>query len=138
MKEIIYNSFLAISSYKTYHRYITKNNTFEVSKDFLNPLLELKFNDEKDYENFKSYSSLVNAHYMKNINNPQKIPETIKNICSIESSIIKNGVLNEIINSKLNVSNENVTLLYNEFIKNCKDKKYTDLFTSTYNKIKKY
>ena len=136
-KEILYNSFLAISSYKTYHRYISKDMNFEVSKDFLNPLLKLKFDDEADYENFKSYKQLVNAHYFKNINNPDKISEAIKYICSIQSEKIKSGVINEVLNSKLKVSNENVTVLYNSLMKHCTDKFYTDEFTDNYNRIKK-
>ena len=136
-KEILYNSFLAISSYKTYHRYITKDMSFEISQEFLKPLLSLDFNNETDYVNFKSYKQLVNANYLRGINDKNKIEQTLKNVCAIKSDKIKNGVINEILSSKLDVSNENVTLLYNTFIKVCNDKFYTDEFTSRYNVIKK-
>ena len=127
-KEILYNSFLAISSYKTYHRYITKNMEFEVSPEFLKPLLNLDYNNENDYTNYKSYQQLVNAHYLRGINNAETIEQTLKNICAIKSEIIRNGVINEILSSKLDVSNQNVTTLYNAFVKQCKDEFFTDEF----------
>ena len=136
-KEILYNSFLAISSYKTYHRYITKDMSFETSQEFLKPLLSLDYNNEADYIKYQSYKQLVNAHYLRGINDPKKIEQTLNNICSIKSKKIKNGVINEILSSKLDVSNENVTLLYNTFIKKCNDDFYTEEFTRNYNSIKK-
>jgi len=136
-KEILYNSFLAISSYKTYHRYVTKDMSFEISQDFLKPLLSLDYNNDADYVNYKSYKQLVNAYYLRGINDPKKIEQTLNNICLIKSDKIKNGVINEILASKLDVSNENVTLLYNTFINKCKDDFYTEEFTRNYNSIKK-
>ena len=136
-KEILYDSFLAISSYKTYHRYITKDMSFEISQDFLKPLLKLDFNNENDYVRYKSYKQLVNAHYVKGINDKTKIEQTLKNVCSIKSTKIKDGVINQILGSNLDVSNENITVLYNTFLKVCTDKFYTDEFTARYNKIKK-
>lgn len=136
-KDILYNYYLYISLYGDYHAYLSKNADFKVSKEFLKPLENIDYNIEFDYANFKSYKILVNQYYLKNINDAEKIDESIKKITAIESSVIKEGILTEVVNNELTSSNENTIDIYNALRKYCTTDANKTIVENKYNQLKK-
>ena len=136
-KLINYDYLISLSLFESYHQYFTKDTKFKVSKDFLKPLNNIDYTNEQDYKTNKKYKTLVNGHYLKNINDISKIDNTLISIKNIKNKTIKNGVIIQLMNSFFNINNENITALYNSIIKNCTDKAYIDKFTKQYNLLKK-
>lgn len=136
-KGINYEYLISLSFYPSYHGYITKDNNFTVSKDFLLPIEKLDYTKEEDYKTDKYYKLLVNTHYLADISITEKMDAVLLSIKDIKSKIIKDGVINQLMTSHFNIKNENLSELYNSIIKNCTDKFYVESFTEEYKSLEK-
>ena len=136
-KAIEYDYLIAISQYEPYHQYIIKDNSFKVSPDFLKPLENINYTEEVDYQNNKSYMSLVNTHYLSGIDNPKTMQKSLLLIKAIASKIIKKGVLQDLMQNNFSISNEHLNDLYKAIMENCSDSSYKNMFTKKYDIAKK-
>lgn len=98
-KDINYSYLSALSNYESYHKHYAKKPDFKISEGFLSELDVINFESETDFENSRSYKSLVTSHYRAkaaNLVKSDSIPNDIANLKAIASStseIIRNGLL---------------------------------------------
>ena len=136
-KEINYEYLISLNFYESYHKYFSEDNDFKVTKDFLKPLENLDYTNEEDYKSNKFYKLLVNSHYLANINNPEEMDKALLLIKGIKSKKIKDGVINFMMSSYFDISNEHLTELYNAIKKNCTDEFYLESFKEQYEALEK-
>ena len=136
-KSIEYDYLIAIMQYQPYHQYIIKDNNFTVSKEFLQVLDKIDYTQETDYQNYTSYKTLVNTHYLLNIDDPKQMEASLLKIKNIKSKIIKEGVIKALNIENFTISNEHFAELYQTIIKICDDTLYKKMFTKKYQSLEK-
>ena len=135
-KEIKYAFLQSLSNFESYHQYIAKNDTFKVSKKFLNPVKAIDLNNENDYLQFPTFKNLVNNHYLENINDTTKTKDIILSINNIKSSIIKKGVLTSLLET-VDISNPHLANLYNVSMEVSDDEGFKNDLKQKYTQIEK-
>ncbi len=98
-RDLNFNYLARINEYEKYRKYITKDNSFKVSDDFLSELDNFDYTNEKDYFFSQNYKSLLTSKYR---NDAEKLAESdtiatdiayLKTLSSIENKNIKNDML---------------------------------------------
>ena len=136
-KSINYDYLYTLTTYESAYKYVTKDTSFVVSESFLDPLKEISYSNEEDYQNFESYKILVNSHYLSDLYDSAKIKEIITSINSIDSKIIKAGVNKDIITSYFDLSNPSIQVLYQTIVDVYGNEEDKAVFTEKYDEIKK-
>ncbi len=87
-KALNYKYAVDLGMYEGFHSYVTKNRDFKVSDKFPNPLKDMDLTNEKDFEDFDSYKSLVISDFYKK--NRKEAKEAKKDIIDVSVEKIKN------------------------------------------------
>ena len=131
-RNIKYKKLLAISYYQGYHGYFTKDRSYKVSDITTSRFENLDYSNSDDYQQYDAYRSLVNSYYLKGISSSENLDSVILAIQKLKSSEIKEGVVGNLIESYLTITNSNVEQLYLALKKVCKQEEYMERITEKY------
>lgn len=134
-KNIEYDYFLALSSFEGYHQYVTKDNDFKVSEEFLKPIESINYNLETDYLKYESYKKLVSAKYITDLFDAKKVESSIIAIQNIESKIIKEGIQKQVLEN-IDIKNKNLELIYKTILDKYTDKEFINKVKTKFESIK--
>jgi len=134
----------SLNIYKSYHSYYAKKKDFEPSKDFLNEVANIQFNNEEDFKFSPAYKSLVTNHYQNKVSELVKADENldrtltmIKVGAAIENQTIKNAMLYDAIRYTITRA-DNVEELYNAYkAAGSTNEKYNKEIETNYHSLKK-
>lgn len=135
-KENINYEYLAnLSRYPSYHPYFAKKENYEPSKDLLNPLKDIDFDNEKAFSLYQPYKEIVSSHYMKKVYEDSLMTSSLDMVKGLKSQNIKNALASEMA-YMLSPSNKNADKLYQalQTISNKDD--FQKELTKKYDKIK--
>ena len=143
-RNIQYEYLVKINQYKSYHGYYAKKKDFEPSKEFLNELDALTFDNEEDFKFSAAYKSLVIGHYQKKTAEILKADEslnreiTMLKVCSdIKNQTIKNALIHEA--SQFNITyTDDIEGFYTAYkAAGSTDKKNNEAIEKSYNTLRK-
>lgn len=139
-KDLHYYYLARLNEYENYRRYVTKDDTFNISEDFLNDLDNLDYTNEKDFEFSQNYKGLVNSHYKgladklaKNDSIDNDIA-FLKTLGSIESEAIKNGLLFDFANNSMSYSKD-IDAFYSLYANNSSNSENNLVVKEKYDKL---
>ncbi len=141
-RNIFYAYARNIHNYKSYHKILSRDETFEVSGNYPNYIEKIDFNKEKDYLFSLDYRMMVKDYFFE-LETEKANPKEdyyltyIDDICKkIKNQTIKNDLLFEVAQKGL-VETENTEEFYQKFEKNSTNKTNNKVITDLYDSFKK-
>lgn len=152
-KDIEYFVLSSLNNYRGAHSYYIKNRDFKVSKNFLNELKNLDYENVEDYLFSKQYRSLVEPYFLKKISklyqeHLKKEDKTFSylGVYTFDINELKNTVTNEEIRNHLiyqraviaphQINNDDIEVFYNTFYKVCTNSEYKNNIAKIHKKEK--
>lgn len=121
--------------YQQYHCAATNDWSFRVSSDFMNPLEDVDFNNENDYDKLTSYKILTRTYFEYELDN-KGISSFENRLKTVHSELIRNEIVKEL-GDKINLKNDNNTNLYASLMKASTDSVFKNDLTQRYNQLVK-
>ena len=112
-RNIHYGYLGKLNSYKSYHGYYAKKKKFEPSKDFLNEVNDVQYDNEEDFNFSPAYKSLVNSHYR---NKASEIADEDDEYATLAMLKVCGGIKNETIKNALIHDASSFTITYTDDI----------------------
>ncbi len=135
-KENINYEYLAnLSRYPSYHPYFAKKENFEPSKDLLNPLKNIDFDNEKDFNLYESYKEIATGHHMKSIYTDSLIIDNVTALKNLKSQGLKNALASQL-EYFISPSNKDAEKLFNNLLAISNNEDFKENLNKKYNKIK--
>lgn len=135
-KENINYEYLAnLSRYPSYHPYFAKKENFEPSKDLLNPLKDIDFDNEKDFSLYESYKEIATGHHMKSIYTDSLIIDNVSALKNLKSQGLKNALAGQL-EYFISPSNKDAEKLYNNLLAISSNEDFKEKLHEKYNKVK--
>lgn len=135
-KNIDYEHFADLQSYKSYHAYYAKKEEFKPSEDFMKLLQSVDYNNEEDYAKLDSYKRLVQGHYASKISDSKNPSEVFEDINNNTFSALKADLSNRL-RYDISPNNEHNEAYYNGLMAMSSDEKFKEGLTAKYDKVKK-
>lgn len=135
-----YFSLKLLQDYEPAHKHFTDNKNFKVSEDFLSELNDLDYLNEEDFNFSMFYKVLIEDNFKKEAkilsakDSLTSDEAYFKVLSSIESETIKNGLLFDFANNKMNYSKDKETF-YKTFLENSTNEKNNALIIEKYDKL---
>ncbi len=139
-RDIEYNYLNKLNEYEMYHRYVTKNDTFNVSTGFLKELEGLDYTNEEDFQFSPNYKALVTSKYRKEAEQLAKADSVendiayLKTLGKIENPLIKNELLFLVANQGIGYSKD-IETFYKLFTEYSTNEAYNEQIAKKYHKI---
>ncbi|WP_298419643.1 TlpA disulfide reductase family protein [uncultured Kordia sp.] len=132
---INYEYLANLSRYPNYHPYFAKKENFEPSKDLLNPLKDVDFDNEKDFVLYQSYKEIASSHHMAKIYTDSLIIDNVSALKNLKSQSMKNELASQL-TYFVSPSNKDAKKLYDELIAISDNEKFKNELTKKYDKVK--
>lgn len=129
-----------LGNYGTYHSFMIKDPSFNVSKGFLDELKDLKYDSEEDFIFSSEYRNLLTSYYRKKsfellATTPMKIEQAyIQTIAAITNETIKNGLLLDYSNTMMS-SVKDKENFYKAIIAASSNEDNNRIFTDSFNQF---
>ncbi len=140
-RNLNYDYLNRLSTYGSYHSYVTKKPDFKPSEGFLNELDNMGYDNEEDFLFSGSYKGLVRSYFdeqAKEIEKTDSIAHDIaylKTLGTISNNTIKNNLLFESARYGITYTDDLETF-YNIFQKHSTNEEHKKEITKSYNKLK--
>lgn len=139
-RNLNYNYLARINEYESYHKYVTKNNDFKVSDDFLKEVQGFDVINEDDYFFSENYKLLLTSKFRdkaSTISEKDSIDNDIayiKAVSSIENKKVKEDMLYAFAANNMSHSKD-LEKFYNLFIENSSNEKNNAFVKEKYTKL---
>ncbi|SDB32923.1 Thiol-disulfide isomerase or thioredoxin [Flavobacteriaceae bacterium MAR_2010_188] len=133
-KNIEYEYLAYLQNYPTYHAYYAQKPDFKASEGFLDPLENLDYTNDYDYENIGNYRQLVLNHYNKMIHDSENLNSTFQEVNKTASQQVKDD-LSQNLAYEINPNNEHNEDYLNGITSLSSDQKLKDIIKVKYDKV---
>ncbi|SEQ40355.1 Thiol-disulfide isomerase or thioredoxin [Hyunsoonleella jejuensis] len=139
-RDLNYNYLARLSEYERYHQYVTKNQSFKASDDFLKELEGLDYLNEDDYFFSENYKVLVTSHFREEADKLAKQDSIeidiafLKTLSDIPNEKLKNNLLFVFANNSMSYTKD-IDAFYTLYSENSTNEKNNAIIKKRYDKL---